>query len=107
MPKPSAKSPEKVECINPNTGRRMNIDASTWELFSKAIKTSLKGGKELTFTEIVEAVEKYLKQNKINFQQSVGWYAVTVKQDLQVRKEVEVFTQKGRKLHRLPKAKKQ
>ena len=92
---------EKIECTNPNTGRRMQIDADTWNLFHKAIKHSLKGGKSLTFTELVEGIEDYFKKNKINFKQSVGWYAVTVKHDLEVRKILKVYTEKGKKLHAL------
>jgi hypothetical protein len=104
MPTP-IKNKEKVEVANPNTGRRMQIDADTWNLFSKAIKASLKGGKQLTYTEMVEGVHDYLKQNKIEFNQSVEWYTVTVKHDLHVKKIIEVYTEKGSKLHRLAKKK--
>lgn len=96
-----AKKQEKVECTNPNTGRRMQIDADTWSLFYSAIKHSLKGGKKLTFTQLVEGIEDYLEKNKIDFKQSVGWYAVTVKHDLQVKKILNVVTEKGTKLHQL------
>ena len=30
-------SPQKVECLNPNTGGHMNIDKNIYDLFSKAI----------------------------------------------------------------------
>ena len=91
----------KVECINPNTGHRMNIDAGTYELFSKAIYHTLKGNKELTFTQIVEGVKECFQQKKTIFIGSVEWYAVTVKNDLESKGIIEVFTQKGKKLHRL------
>jgi len=96
-----AKKQEKVECTNPNTGRRMLIDAETWNLFTGAIQDSLKGGKQLTFTEIVAGIKDYLKKKKINFKQSVDWYAVTVKHDMQVRKMIKVYDEKGKKLHTL------
>jgi hypothetical protein len=92
---------EKIECTNPNTGRTMQIDADTWNLFYAAITHSLKGGKKLTFTQLVEAIEDYLEKKKIDFKQSVGWYAVTVKHDLHVRKILNVFTENGAKLHQL------
>ena len=101
MPKSLAKKTDKVEVANPNTGRHMQIDAETWNLFSRAIKESLKGGKTLTYTEMVEGIHDYLKKNKIKFNQSVEWYAVTVKHDLHVRKIIDVYTEKGKKLHRL------
>ena len=81
----------------------MQINAETWELFNNAIKHSLKGGKALTYTEMVEGIREYLRKNKINFPQSVEWYAVTVKHDLHVRGILKVFTEKGRKLHMLNK----
>ena len=100
MAKQSTKQ-QKVEVTNPNSGRRKQIDATTWKLFSDAIQDSLKGNKTLTFTEMVEAIEQYLKKKKINFKQSVGWYAVTVKQDLEVRGVIKADVEKGKKLHRL------
>ena len=98
-----AKLLSKVECFNPNTGRRMSIDGETYQLFAKAIKQTLKGGKAISFSEMVEDVKKYFRVNGIAFKKSVPWYAVTVKNDLQVRNTIEVFTEKGRKLHRLKK----
>ena len=41
-----AKSPEKIACINPNTAGKMNIDAKTYELFSKAIYHVLKENRQ-------------------------------------------------------------
>jgi hypothetical protein len=98
-----AKLLPKVECFNPNTGRRMSIDSQTYELFTKAIKQTLKGGKAISFSEMVEGVKKYFRVNGIAFKKSVPWYAVTVKNDLQVRNMIEVFNEKGRKLNRLKK----
>ena len=101
MAKSAAIKNEKIECTNPNTGGRMQIDADIWNLFSTAIQHTLKGGKELTYTEIIEGIHDYIKSKKIPFKKSVEWYGVTVKHDLQVRKIIEVYTEKGRKLHRL------
>jgi hypothetical protein len=89
----------KVECLNPNTGGRMNIDKDTYDLFSKAIGYAVKKGKAITFTEITEGVEEYLKQHKKKFDGSVAWYAVTVKNDMHARGLLKVFTEKGKKLH--------
>jgi hypothetical protein len=98
-----AKALPKVECLNPNTGGKMNIDAETYELFTKAIKQTLKGGKAITYSEIVEGIKKYFRLHRIGFKQSVSWYAVTVKNDMHARGTIEVSTEKGRKLHRLKK----
>ena len=61
----------KVECINPNTGGRMNIDAATYDLFSKAIYHTLLGGKQLTYTQIVEGVKNCFQKQETNFDGSV------------------------------------
>lgn len=100
---PATKRSAKVECINLNTGGRMKIDAATYELFSKAIYHALMGSKGLTFTELVEGVKDCFQQQKISFDGSVGWYTVTVKNDMQSKGILDVFNQKGAKLHRLSK----
>jgi hypothetical protein len=56
------KMPGKVECLNPNTGGRLNIEAGTYELFSKAIYQTLQSSKApLTFTQIVEGVKDCIR----------------------------------------------
>ena len=92
---------KKTECINPNTGGRMKIDSEVYDLFSKAIYHELKKNSPLSFTELVEGVEDCFKQQKTKFNGSIGWYAVTVKHDMQARGIIDVYTEKGRKLHRL------
>ena len=92
---------ERIECVNPNTGGKMNIDKEVYDLIVKAIKDSLKGNKVLTYTQLVEGINKYLTLHKINFPKSVGWYAVTVKNDMEYKKLLTVYTEKGKKLHRL------
>ena len=98
---PGKNASQKVECLNPNTGGRINIDKTTHDLFSKAIRQSFKKDEALTFTQIVERVHDYLKRHKITFDGSVDWYAISVKHDMHARGLLEVFVEKGRKLHRL------
>ena len=94
---------QKVECLNPNTGRKMNIDKSTYDLISKAIYHTLKQVGAITFTQLLEGVEKCINQQKIKFEGNVGWYTVSIKNDLQARGVIDVFTEKGKKLHGLKK----
>jgi hypothetical protein len=96
-------APQKVECLNPNTGGRMNIDKKTYDLFSKAIYHILKKNQPLTYTEIVEGIYDFFRKQKTKFDGSVSWFAVTVKHDMQARGVIEVFTEKNKKLHRLSK----
>jgi len=91
----------KVECLNPNTGGRMNIDKNIYDVISKAITKTLQGGKAITFTELMNGVKKYIKTNKIDFTGSIDWYGITVKKDMEARGVLEVVEEKGKKLNRL------
>ena len=93
----------KVEIRNPNTGRTMNIDKSVYDHFSKAIYHTLKKNKALTFTEIVEGVYNCFREQKTKFEGSVEWYTISVKHDMHARNVIDVFTEKGKKLHHLKK----
>jgi hypothetical protein len=94
---------QKMECLNPNTGGRMNIDKPVYDLFSKSIYHTLQKGRALTFTEMVEGISECFKHQKKKFDGSISWYAVTVKNDMQARGLIEVFVEKGKKRHRLSK----
>jgi hypothetical protein len=96
------KSSKKVECLNPNTGRKMNVDAETYDLFSKAIYHTLKKEKQgISYTDIVNGVKKCFKEQKTTFKGSLEWYAVTVKHDMEATGVIESFIEKGKKLHQL------
>jgi hypothetical protein len=91
---------QKIECLNPNTGGMIKIEKSKYDLFCKAINHTLKKGKALTYTEMVNGIKDYFKQQKTKFDGSVSWYAVTIKNDMHARGLIEVFEEKGRKMHR-------
>ena len=95
--KSSIKPPQKIECLNPNTGSSMNIDKEIYDLISKAIYHTLKKEKSVTFTELVEGIDDCFRKQKTKFDKSVGWYAVTVKHDMQSRGVIEVIVRRGRR----------
>lgn len=98
----SNKQKGKAECLNPNTGRKMNIDSDIYNLFSKAIYHTLKEAKKgISFTEITDGVEECFRKKKTVFKGAVAWYTVTVKNDMEVRGVIEIFMERGKKLHRL------
>lgn len=100
---PTKNASQKVECLNPSTGGRMNIDKKIYDLFSDAITKTLKNNRSLSYTQIVEGIRDYFNQQKIKFEGSVSWYAVIVKHDMHARRAIEVFSEKGKKLYRLSK----
>lgn len=81
----------------------MNIDKDIYDLFNKAIRKTLQGGKTLSFTALAEGVEEYLEKNKTGFKKSIPWYTITIKNDMEARGAIEVITEKGKKLNRLKK----
>jgi hypothetical protein len=91
----------KVECLDPNTGGRMNIDKEIYDLFSKAIYDTVKAGEAITYTQITEGVKECFAKQKTKFNGSLEWYAVTVKNDMHARGVLKVFMEKGKKLHSL------
>lgn len=98
MPSPTS---AKVQCVNPNTGGKINIDKGIYDLFITAISHVLKSGKALTYTELAKGVSDYIHSRNIEFNKSVEWYTVVVKNDLEARRVINVFTEKGKKLHRM------
>lgn len=93
----------KTECLNPKTGGKMNIDSDTYKLFSKAIYHVLKVKPGRTFADLVKGVTQCFKENKTPFSKSISWYTILVKNDLEARSVIEVYTEKGKKLNSLKK----
>ena len=61
----SGNKQSKTECLNPNTGRKMNIPSEIYSTFHDAIQQALRNGQELTYTEIVEYIQDYLRKRKL------------------------------------------
>jgi hypothetical protein len=95
--------PQKAECINPNSGRSVMIDKTTYDLFSKAFYHTLKKNVALTYTQIVEVLKIISNNKNQSLTVQLAWYAVTVKKEMEVRQLIEVFAEKGKNLHRLKK----
>jgi hypothetical protein len=94
---------KKQECINPRTGRSMQIDKPTYDLFAGAITHVLKQKGPLAFYTLVDHIKDYFKNKKIKFEKSVDWYAITVKNDMEARGRISTITEKRKKLNQLSK----
>jgi len=80
----------------------MNIDATIYDLFSKAIYHTLKKDKQgITYTDMVKGVKSCFKEKQTVFKGSVEWYAVTIKNDMVAKGIIGTFSEKGKKLHKL------
>ena len=84
---------EKILTKHPLSKSGKNINKQNYETLKKAILSALRN-KELTHTELLDQVNKSLK-NK--FSGNISWYAETVKLDLEARKTIERTSSKPQK----------
>ena len=84
---------EKILTKHPQGKNGKNINRRTYNLFKDAIIEIL-SNKELTHDELMKQVNLKLKDK---FSGSIGWYAETVKLDLEARKLIERTNSKPQK----------
>jgi len=73
---------EMIRTLHPEKKQGVNISKEKYEIIRKAILTTLRAEKEISFMNLSRAVEKEV--NGI-FEGSVMWYVTTVKLDLEAR----------------------
>lgn len=78
-------SDEKIPTRHPAGKSGKNIDRKKYDAMARAI-TSVLRGKELTHTELMARVGEKLAGK---FDGNIGWYAETVKLDLEARRTIE------------------
>ena len=87
-----------IRTLHPEKKQGVNISKEKYEIIRKAILSTLRAQKEMTFMKLSNAVEKQVG-NK--FEGSVIWYVTTVKLDLEARGEVKRVTNSRPQLVRL------
>lgn len=92
---------DKIQLVHPEGKNAPRISLKTYEIFERAILFVLKDGQLYGFTELADAVEAYIKTNKIEFTGSSDWFAISVKHHLESEGRIETIVEKGRKLTRL------
>jgi hypothetical protein len=96
-------TPKKIIVTHPQTGTERKFDAAIYETVKAAILQSLKGSKGKTFTELTDDVVKIVRKKMPDFKGSIPWYTISIRLDLETKKLVETFVEKGKKLNRLKK----
>ena len=86
---------EKILTQHPRGKSGKNISKQTYELFKKAIVSTLRG-KELSHSELFAQLNTTLKGK---FSGNISWYAETVKLDLEARNIIERTASKPQKYH--------
>ena len=77
---------DMIRTLHPEKRQGVNISREKYEIIRKAILSTLRAQKEMTFMKLSNAVERQVG-NK--FEGSVMWYVTTVKLDLEARGEVK------------------
>lgn len=77
---------DTIRTLHPEKKQGVKISREKYEIIRKAIMTTLRKQKEMTFMNLSRAVEKEVNGN---FDGSVTWYVTTVKLDLEARGEVK------------------
>ncbi len=76
---------DMVRTLHPEKKQGVNISREKYEIIRKAIISTLRKQKEMTFRNLSRAVAKEVDGT---FDGSVTWYVTTVKLDLEARGEV-------------------
>lgn len=77
---------DMIRTLHPEKKQGVNINKEKYEIIRKAILSTLRTEKEMTFMKLSRAVEKEVNGN---FEGSVTWYVTTVKLDLEARGQIK------------------
>ncbi|HMB24998.1 MAG TPA: hypothetical protein VKP08_19280 [Anaerolineales bacterium] len=77
---------DTIRTLHPEKKQGVKISKEKYEIIRKAILSTLRKQKEMTFMNLSRAVEKEVNGT---FDGSVVWYVTTVKLDLEARGEVK------------------
>ena len=87
---------QTIQLLHPAGKKAVRMDVNKYTIIKNAILNSLQHNRELTHTEILQAIVQDIKKNKIEFEGSVEWYMESVKLDLEANKIIERFYDKSR-----------
>lgn len=94
---------QRIQCLHPQGKHAPSVSINTYYLFEKAITAILQHKQPLAFYDLVEEIKKYFEKNRIKFEGSIDWFAITVKNHLEATGIIETYAAKGKKLNRLKK----
>jgi hypothetical protein len=77
---------DMIRTLHPEKKQGVNISKEKYEIIRKAILSTLRSQKEISFMNLSRAVEKEVNGT---FEGSVMWYVTTVKLDLEARGTVK------------------
>jgi hypothetical protein len=87
---------DKIACRTPAKGRDgiTNIPAWKFDLLRRHILASLANGPR-AYTDVVDHIATRLTADEADRLGKLGWHAITIKLEMEVRGEIERLNQKG------------
>lgn len=92
---------EKIQLVHPAGKNAPRISTETYMLISDAIVKVLQQHQPLSFADMARKVREYVSTNKPEFEGSIEWFTVSVKQHMEAEGVIETVLERGRKMHRL------
>lgn len=80
---------QKIQLQHPQGKKAVSISKDKYDLLKKSILKFLIANKEVTYSDLLQAVTKEFETNKIKFEGSLGWYLEWVKLDLEARQIIK------------------
>lgn len=77
---------DMIRTLHPEKKQGVNISKEKYEIIRKAILSTLRAQKEMSFMNLSRAVEKEVNGG---FEGSVTWYVTAVKLDLEARGQIK------------------
>lgn len=79
---------QKIQLKHPTGKKAISMDKEKYDVVEKSLLICLKGKTEATHKEILNAITKDFRKNKIEFEGSIEWHMEWVKLDLEARKKI-------------------
>ena len=84
-------SPERILTLHPQGKQGVSIDKTKYNVMRRALLRVIPGRKDgVLFQELAGQVRPHLDRSVYGKGVSINWFLVTVKQDLEARKEIEI-----------------
>jgi len=80
---------KKLQLKHPQGKKAVSMNKDRYDLLKKAILFCLKSKKNITFPDLLNGVEAYIKTSGQTFQGSIPWHMEWVKLDLEAGKVIE------------------
>jgi hypothetical protein len=80
---------ERIQMKHSDPSKKtVTMDKQKYDALKNALRSVMKAGKEMTFSEMTKGVTASFAKNKMDFQGSVQWHLAWVQMDMEAKKEL-------------------